>query len=116
MRRHFAFRHQQAHLEIVGERHERCRVCGMFTADADAHPQTSTCRVVTRRRRNEDLSARQAAADTVQFILDGGPIERVESFRYLGRILAENDSDSSCVDKQLKRTRQRWGWLAKILK
>lgn len=116
MRRHFAFRHRQAHLEIAGERHERCQVCGMFTANADAHPQTSTCKAVARRRRNEDLSARQAAADTVQFILDGGPIERVDSFRYLGRILAENDSDSRCVDEQLKRARQRWARLARILK
>ena len=62
------------------------------------------------------MSARQAAADTVQFILDGGSIERVDSFRYLGRILAENDSDLRCVDEQLKRARQRWARLARILK
>ena len=87
----------------------------MFTPDAETHLQTETCTAVTRWRCNKELSEEQVAED-VDFWLDGGTIERVERFPYLGRVLAENNNDSPCVNKQLCRTRQRWVCIANILK
>ena len=59
---------------------------------------------------------KQAAADTVIFHINGQPLERVRSFRYLGRILSDNDDDSPCIQENLRRARQRWNCIAKILK
>ena len=59
---------------------------------------------------------KQADADAVNFHIDGQPLERVRTFRYLGRILSDNDDDSPCVQANLKRARQRWNSVAKILK
>ena len=48
--------------------------------------------------------------------MDGGPIEHVRSLWYLGRVLSEDDDKTPCVEAQLKKTRQRWARLAKVLK
>ena len=113
---HFSFRHAKSELSIDGEGHKRCQTCGMFTANAETHPQTATCTAVTRWRCNTEMSEEQVAAEHVDFWLDGGTIERVERFCYLGRVLADKDDDSPYVNKQLCRTRQRWAHIANILK
>jgi hypothetical protein len=41
--------------------------------------------------------------------------ETVQSFKYLGRILEENDGDLPAVEGNLHRARQRWGMIARIL-
>ena len=88
----------------------------MFTVNAETHPGTATCTAVTLCCCNKELSEEQVAAEHVNFWLDGGTIEHVESFCYLGRVLAEDDDDSPCVNEQLCWTRQRWVRIANILK
>ena len=43
-------------------------------------------------------------------------IERVKEFKYLGRIISENDNDSNCIDYNLRKARQQWNSIAKLLK
>ena len=43
-------------------------------------------------------------------------IERVARFRYLGRILDENDDDSHAIERQLSRAKARWGRIASVLR
>ena len=50
----------------------------------------------------------QAAAGDVVFLVGGRPIERVSTFKYLGRVLDEADDDTKCIDAQLKKARKRW--------
>mgnify|MGYP000270434644 FL=1 len=50
------------------------------------------------------------------FKIGGVEIERVERFRYLGRILDENDDDRHALERQLARERVRWGRVAQALR
>lgn len=52
----------------------------------------------------------------MEFTINGQKIERVKEFRYLARILIEDDYDSRCIEDQLKRARSRWWCMAKLLK
>ena len=46
----------------------------------------------------------------------GKNLERVEEFKYLGRILRQDDDDTKCINNQIKKARQKWNAIAKILK
>ena len=71
---------------------------------------------ITVRRANEKVALKQWKAERVEFTINGEKIERVKEFRYLGRILIEDDDDSRCIEDQLKRARSRWWRMAKLLK
>ena len=43
-------------------------------------------------------------------------IERVGDFKYLGRTLNQGDKDGGCIEERLKKTRQQWNCVARILK
>ena len=88
----------------------------MFVSKPDIHHTSQTCRRLRARRANEEAAARQADADSVRFYVDGGEIERVTKFCYLGRVLADNDDDTPCINTQLRKARARWTAVARALK
>ena len=55
-------------------------------------------------------------AEGIKFFVNGKELERVRRFEYLGRFFTEDDGDSICIQTQLKKARQRWYSIAKILK
>jgi len=59
---------------------------------------------------------RQAAAKEVSFTIDGNEIERVTQFRYLGRILEENNADTHASSPQLARARMKWNRIGRVLR
>lgn len=48
--------------------------------------------------------------------VNGKALERVRNFVYLGRVFTDSDNDSIFIDRQIKKSRQRWYSIAKILK
>ena len=40
----------------------------------------------------------------------------MREFKYLGRILADNDRDSNCIEFNIKKARQHWNSIARLLK
>ena len=52
----------------------------------------------------------------MEFTINGEKIEREREFRYLERILTEDDDDSRSIEDHLKRARSRWWRMAKLLK
>ena len=52
----------------------------------------------------------------MEYTINGEKIERVKEFRYLERILKEDDDDSRCIEDRLKRSRSRYWRIAKLLK
>ena len=117
MYRHFAWRHPAATLIIKEDGAlERCQECGIFTKTPGRHPRTETCRKLRKRRENERLQDLQALAEETKFKVEGEEIERVREFRYLGRVLREDDDDTICIDEQIRRARKRWQSVARILK
>ena len=51
-----------------------------------------------------------------QFTAYDQPLERVEVFKYLGRLLAMGDSDSQAVRACLKKARRVWARLSNVLR
>ena len=116
MFRHFAYRHPSLTLTVDGRTWEKCALCGMQTANPDRHWKSDTCKKLQVRRSNEKAAVKQWEAERAEFTINGEKIERVKEFRYLGRILTEDDDDSRCIEDQLKRARSRWWRMAKLLK
>ena len=117
MYRHFTLKHPRSDI-IIEEDGElsKCQLCGMRTADIQKHTNNYTCKQAQRRRSNEEKQDDQFRANRVTFNINGKEIERVRQFKYLGRIFTDNDCDSVCINENLKKARQRWNCVAKILK
>ena len=49
------------------------------------------------------------------FYVEGEVLEKVESFRYLGRILAQDDEDVRAVRSQIKKARGTWARVGQVL-
>jgi len=96
----------------------QCNKCGFFmnNANSSSHQDTAVCEQYTIRRERYFKAQHQLEAKEVTFQIAGVESERVSSFRYLGRILDENDDDSHALTRQLARARARWGRMASVLR
>jgi hypothetical protein len=52
----------------------------------------------------------------IVFTVNGMAIKTVRQFKYLGRILDNNDSNLPAVKQNLLKARKRWGMIGLILK
>jgi hypothetical protein len=50
----------------------------------------------------------QMVKANVEFTVNGKPIEIVEEFEYLGRVVAKDDKDGPAVMRNLARARATW--------
>ena len=122
LRRHFLYRHPQDSLVILEEGSHplpRCELCGMhvpYSALNGRHRHSRTCRegVDRRRQRNAMMEAKRAM--DIQFTAKGSQLERVPTFRYLGRPLSMTDDDWPAIYRNLTRARQKWGRFSRLLK
>jgi hypothetical protein len=60
------------------------------------------------------IAAAQLTAPT--FYVEGAAVERVTKFRYLGRILSQDDYDVSACDRNIQRAKAKWAAVSKVLK
>jgi hypothetical protein len=118
MRRHFRDLHP---LDCVVVRKEGyyhwCQRCGMqVDPTRPAHIYTEECWVGTARRHQWDMSVRSALALRQQFTVHGDVLECVEVFRYLGRLLSQDDDDIQAVWSQLCKARGTWARIGQVLR
>ena len=116
MRRHFMFRHPMAAVHFPDEGPlEECPDCGIRVPDSEKHRGTQMCvRARQREDRRKQKVANEEAAKT-KFTINGQPIEMVSEFKYLGRVLANDDDDWPAVRANIRKARARWGQVARIL-
>ncbi len=102
-RRHFRDLHPLDYVVVAKEgRYLWCPYCGMQTNPRyPAHINTKECLVGTARRHQRDMAVRSALALRQQFTVHGDVLERVKVFRYLGRLLSQDDDDVQAVQSQL---------------
>ena len=117
MYRHFCLLHPDADI-IIEEDGElpKCFKCGMRATNLDKHMDSFTCKRGANRRMNELKQDLQHDAEKVKFFIDGEELERVDEFRYLGRVLTNDDNDSACISYNLNKARHQWNSIARILK
>jgi hypothetical protein len=70
----------------------------------------------TARRHQRDMAVRSALALRQQFTVHGDVLERVEVFRYLGRLLSQDDDDIQAVRNQLRKARGTWARIRQVLR
>ena len=119
LRWHFAFRHPRDQVEVKGKCLPRCRLCGMQVGRAVLgtvkHEESKTCREMTARRRQHRVAAEGARAMQRTFTAYGEKLRRVDRFKYLGRMLSYDDSNTPAIHHNLKRARAAWGRLSAVI-
>jgi Reverse transcriptase (RNA-dependent DNA polymerase) len=119
MRTHFQHRHWKDTIIIEEEGPlPRCNRCLMFTrsANTDKHYNTQRCQAGTNRaQRRQQQADNEVGEDNIIYIR-GVTIERVDSFRYLGRILTATGDDSLTLQYNLNKARHTWRRISPILR
>jgi len=119
LRRHFFFRHHTCTLTIIEEEElpacERCsfqcplphgrhQASGLCQAGYDRCNRRTTTQAIIL---NRDFAP--------EFTAGGTNLENVMDFKYLGRWMSADDSNTTAVVQNLKKARQRWGQLCRLL-
>ena len=88
----------------------------MKDCTSDKHLRSKECVRYAARRRRYFSSKRLDDAVAIGFKVGDIEIERVKQFRYLGRIMTENDEDHHAMTRQLSRAKQKWGRFSAVLR
>ncbi len=67
------------------------------------------------RRAQRDLAVMVALALRKLFHVEEELLEKVDSFRYLGRIMAQDDDDVRAVRSQIKKAQGIWARVGQVL-
>jgi len=120
LRRHLCVRHPTDLFTFAGypDIHQ-CPSCGLYLTIpvTPRHLQSQFC-IKQSERRERILSRSQAqlqAAQSTPFVIDDKPIAFVPYFRYLGRMLAQDDSDDMAAYARLEQTKKVWARFSHLL-
>ena len=89
----------------------------MFLAPKTAkrHEGSSLCTTGQERLRKNESLHEQINSQSTEFSIHGTPIEIVDRFKYLGRVLANNDDDLPAVRANIAKARARWARVSHVL-
>ena len=118
MRRHFRDVHPKDLVKVPKEgKYRRCTRCGMQVDPRyPRHQFTKECQVGVERRKQREAAVTSALALRQQFTVHGEALERVEVFKYLGRLLAQDDDDIQAIRAQLRKARATWAHVGQVLR
>jgi hypothetical protein len=97
----------------------QCNRCGLqitYAAMNGHHYKTALCRDGVARRVQHAAAERAQLSPSQMFTTYGKELERVEVFKYLGRLLAYNDSNAQAVRGNLKKGHAIWSRLSCIIR
>ena len=119
LRRHFCARHPLDLVNVPGEGVlPKCERCGMQTnfVNAPKHEQSKLCREGREKIVQNDAAVTACKALDVVFTAYGEDLERVEVFKYLGRLLSMDDTDVQSIRGNLKKAKKVWKMLSRLLR
>ncbi len=97
-------------------RYPRCPCCGMqVDPQYPAHIITKVCWAGMERRHQQDMAVQSALALREQFMVHGDVLEKVEVYRYLGRLLLQYNDDVQAVQSQLCKVQGMWARAQQVL-
>jgi hypothetical protein len=86
-------------------RFDRCDRCGMqVNPTYSRHRFSQECQVRTKRKQQRETAVASALALRQQFSVHCNVLERVEVFKYLGRLLSQDDNDIQAICAQMRKT------------
>ncbi len=105
MRHLFQDVHPQDLVKVPKEgRFDRCDRCGMqVNPTFPQHRFSKDCQVGDERKQQRETAVASALALQQQFLLQGDVLERVEVFKYLGRLLSQDDDDIQAIRAQMRK-------------
>ena len=68
------------------------------------------------RKKPREAAVTSALALRQQFSVHGDVLERVEVFKYLGCLLAQDDDDTQAIPNQLRKARGTWACVRQVLR
>ncbi len=68
------------------------------------------------RKKQREVAVTSALALRQQFSVHGDVLEQVEVFKYLGRLLAQDDDDIQAIRAQLRKARSTWARVGQVLR
>jgi hypothetical protein len=118
MQRHVQDLHSLDYVVVKKEgRYLQCSCCNMQVDPRQpAHINTKECRTGTTRRHQRDMAVRSALVLRQQFTVHEDVLERVEVFRYLSRLLLQDDDDIQAVQSQLPKAHGTWARVGQVLR
>ena len=79
------------------------------------HEDTKQYEEGEKRRVQHEAAATSIKAPEARFTVYNKELERVEVFKYLGRLLAFDDNDSQAMWSNLMKARKDWSWVSHVL-
>ena len=83
---------------------------------AMGHQSSKTCKEMHVAKLQRKAVSDSAKALDAKFFAYGVELERVEVFKYSGRLIAYNDEDTQAVRGNLKMARRVWDQITRVLK
>jgi hypothetical protein len=97
----------------------RCERCGLQTPVEDlsqGHHQTALCQRGWERKGHYVAAVRSQQALGQLFTAYGEELERVEVFKYLGRLIAYDDANKQAMRSNLRKARGCWARVSCVLR
>ncbi len=120
MRRHFRDVHPLDLVVVPKEgKYDQCEWCGMQVNPLYlclCHRFSKECQVGVKRKKQWEVAVTLALALQQQFRDNGEVLEWVEDFKYLGRLLAQDDDDIQAIHAQLQKARATWAQVGQVLR
>ena len=120
MRRHFCTRHECDTICIPKEGMlPRCEKCNMQVnmhgpRAWKRHWESKTCQEMTAKREQREAVKKCARAMDVKFYAYGQELERVDFFKYLGKLTSNDDKDAKAIRSNLKKARRTWARMSHV--
>jgi hypothetical protein len=80
------------------------------------HHRTELCQRGWERKRQHAAALRSQEALGRSFTAYGEELERVEVFKYLGRLIAYDDANTQAMRLNLRKARGCWAWISHVLR
>ncbi len=117
MRQHFRDVHPMDLVKVPKEgMFDCCEQCGMQVHPLyPCHRHSKECQVRVEHRLQQEVAVTSALALRQPFTVHGDVLERVEVYKYLGRMMAQDNDNLQAICKQLWKARSTWVWVGQVL-
>jgi hypothetical protein len=79
------------------------------------HTRTKECAMGMARRQQQEAVVTSALALRCQFTVHKNALEKIEVFKYLGRMMAQDNNNIQAMQHQLRKARGTWACVGQVL-